>query len=244
MAHDLEVRIGRRIESVLVRIRSRVSLMGMAGKWHVGKASDVFQDRGFLERFVVPLGQSAEAKYLEGLPVLIAQTREQDRRCEAYWDASKGVQDRTGYLAEREKLVELLPRFEFRLKLYELLVRQPEKPLLRDAIRLLEAGQESTPEAMAIEAIVRMRLREFIALEEKLAEDFRDLDEARRELWSAHEDLAREIAGSQPRSDPSTVSSALVGLRRAAAWYDYKGGYSFAEYARHWIQEAIRKRRG
>jgi hypothetical protein len=240
---ELEVRIGKRIDCALDRVRSKVCLTGMAGKLHIGKASDIVLDPGLLERHVVPLEEHAEAKYLERLPALIARTKKQDQRCGECWDGSRGIQDPTEYLTERGRLLELLLQFEFRPKMYERLVRQSDKPLLRDAIRLLSAGQETTPTAVTLEAIFRMRLHEFVALEEDLAVELCDLDETRQELCSAHESLALEIAGSQPRSDPSTVSSAMVGLQRAAAWYDYKQGFSFADYAQHWIHEAIDRRR-
>jgi hypothetical protein len=241
---DLEVRIGMCIDAVLDRIRSKVSLTGMAGKWHIGRASELLQSPELFELCVKPLSEHDEAKYLELLPGLIAETEEQDRRCAECWDTNMGVDQQNQYLAEREELIRLFLRFQFQPKVYERLVRQPEKPFLRDALRFLSAGRENTPEAIGLASILRMRLRDFVALEEGLVEDFRTLDEARDELCAAHKELALKVARLQPRSDESTLPSALVGLRRAAAYYDYKRGYSFEEYAEAWIQEAIHKRRG
>jgi DNA-directed RNA polymerase sigma subunit (sigma70/sigma32) len=240
---ELEVRIGVRIDAALDRIRSKICSMGMAAKWHIGRASDLLQNPDLLERVVEPLGEQEEAKYLDQLPALIAQAREQDRRCAGSWTGDMGPAEESRYRAEQDVLIELLQRFRFRPKLYEVLTRQPDKPLLRDALRFVRKGQETTPAARALEQTLRMRLREFVLLEEGLEEDFRDLDEARELLCAAHKGLALRIARSHPGRDKSTVSSALVGLRRAAAWYDYKRGYSFEAYAQHWVREAIKKRR-
>jgi DNA-directed RNA polymerase sigma subunit (sigma70/sigma32) len=244
MSRELEVRIGVRIDAALDRIRSKVCLFGLAGKLHIGKASDLLQSPDRLEEYVELLNEDEEAKYLEQLPALIAEAKEQDRACAECWETGLEAEQENDYLLKRECLVRLLLRFQFRPKQYERLVRQADKPFLRDAIEYLNAGQERTPAAIVLERIVRMRLRDFVTLEESIADECRNLDEAREELCTAHQELALRVAWSQPHSDESTVSSALVGLRRAARWYDYKRGYSFEEYAQHWVQEAIDKRRG
>ncbi len=244
MGRELEVRIGARIDAALDRIRSKVCLLGMAGKWHIGKASDLVQSPDRLEEYVVPLNVHEEAKYLEQLPALIAEAKEQDRECALCWETVLEAEQESDYLVKREVLVRLFLRFQFQPKQYERLVRQTDKPLLRDAIEYVNAGQERTPAAIALERVVRMRLPDFVTLEESIGDECRNLDEAREELCTAHQELALRVARSQPHSDESTVSSAFVGLRRAARWYDYKRGYSFEEYAQHWVQEAIDKRRG
>ena len=81
MTREVEVRTGIRIDAALDRVRSKISSMGMAGKWHLGKASDVLQSVELLRRDVQSLGEHEEAKYLDHLPCLIAETREQNWRC-------------------------------------------------------------------------------------------------------------------------------------------------------------------
>jgi DNA-directed RNA polymerase sigma subunit (sigma70/sigma32) len=239
---ELEFRIGVRIDAALDRIRSKACRMGMAGKWHVGKALDILQNADLLERDVGLLGEHEEARYLDNLPNLIAAVEEQDRRCAECWDGHKGAEQESN-LKQRGELVRLFLCFQFHPKLYERLVRQPDKQFLRNAIRLLDEAKEMTREATELEGILRMNLRDFVLLEKELVDDLRDLDNARGELCAAHQELAISIANSQPHSDGSTVSSALVGLRRAATFYDHKRCFDFAEYAQHWIQEAIDKRR-
>lgn len=107
----------------------------------------------------------------------------------------------------------------------------------------MDSGQEESVEAIAIERIVRMRLCEFVSLEDSYADDFRLIDRAREQLFEAHRSFAVNIAESEPGADQSTTASALIGLRRAIGYYDYTSGFTFAEYARWWIEEAIEKRR-
>jgi hypothetical protein len=240
---EVEIRTGCRIDAALGRIQSQVSLMGMAGKWHLGKASDVLKNPSLLERDVDLRGGPPEADYLEQLPSLIAQAAAQDGRCAECWNTVARPDGEDQYALERDQLVRLFQRFRIRPKLYERLVRQPDKPILRRALRLLSEGKERTAEATAVERAVRMRLQDYVRLEEGFAPEIRDLDEARYELFAAHQALAFDMARSQMESDESTISSALDGLRRAAAWYDYKRGFNFEQYAQHWIQAAIDKRR-
>jgi hypothetical protein len=241
---ELEIRIGIRTDAALDRIRSKVHLTGMAGQWHIGKALAIIDNPSLLDQYVERLGEHEAGKYLDELPALVKDAKEQDRCCAECWGSDLSPEQQSRYRVERGELIRLFQRLRFRPKLYERLVRQPDKSLLRQAIRLLSAEVANTPVVVAVEAIVRMSLQDFVLLEEGLVDDCRDLDDARGELCAAHEELALTIARSQPRSEQSVVSSALVGLRRAATWYDSSRGYSFAAYAQYWIQEAIDKRRG
>jgi hypothetical protein len=243
MGRELEVRTGLRIDAALDRIRSKMSLTGMAAKWHLAKASDIIRNPHLIARDVGPLGEAEEAEYLNKLPALIAKIQEQDRRCSACWCARVGRDNENQYLVERAELMRLFQLVRLRLKLYERVARQSDKPLLRSAISFVSEEHDETPEVVQLEAIIRMRLPDFIKLETDLINDFFDLDAAREELFAANAEIALSIARSQPQSNEATESSALAGLRRAAAWYDHKAGYSFEAYAQEWIQEAIDKRR-
>ena len=206
----------------------------------IGTSSDLVKSPDLLERYVELLGGHGGANYLTRLPALIAEAKEQDGGCAECW----GSERESYYRVELDKLISVFQRFHFRPKVYERLIRQPDKPLLRDAVLFMNTGQQNSPEAIELERIVRMRLRDFVLLEEQLSDSCRELDEAREELCATYEQLALRIGHAQTHSDESTIASALVGLRRATAWYDYKRGFSFEEYAQHWIQEAIDKRRG
>ncbi|HEX4611103.1 MAG TPA: hypothetical protein VH092_23130 [Urbifossiella sp.] len=244
MGDSAEARFGPRIEAALERVRDKVFLMGTAGRWHVGKASDVVRDAALVERYVTPLGEADSADYLRALPELIEQTRTADERCAAAWRVRTPSDNSADFLAGREHLIHLFARFRFRLKVYERLVRRSEKPLLRIAVELLGASHTSTAEVEGLEAVVRMSLAEFVAIEEGLAADLLDADTARERLWAAYEELALGIARSRPDHDAVTTACARAGLQRAANWYDHRPGYSFAEYARPWIQRAVDERRG
>jgi DNA-directed RNA polymerase sigma subunit (sigma70/sigma32) len=191
------------------------------------------------QRRYIGIEVNDRADYLGRLPTLLAQTTDCDRRCSELWRTG----DLSAFLSARAELVALFAEFKFHWKLYERLVRHAEIPIFRKAILLIQQGQESTSDAIAIENKARMRLRELVTVWEELSNDLADLDAARQELWSAHEWLAIEIAASQSESGPAVLAHAIVGLKRAATAYGYEHTFSFAEYAQHWIREAIAKRR-
>jgi hypothetical protein len=231
------------MEAAQCRIRQAVCRVGMASRWHIGKATDILHDHGLLERYVVPLEDDEAAQYLASLPERIEQARQQDARCARLW-ASRHVQaDLTGYAEEQRRLEGLLSQFQFPLRSYERLVRQERKPLLEQATRLLAEGRGETSEALALEAMFRMTLQQFVDLERGIAAELCVLDEARAELVAAHEAWAREKALSCAGSDPEAPVYAARGLRKAAEYFEYRRGYRFATYARHWIERAIRDKR-
>ena len=159
MDRELEIRIGNRIDAALSRIRSKMHLLGMAGRWHVGKSSEVLKNPDQLKRYVAPLKEHDEAKYLDQLPALIEETSRQDLRCTECWFANSEPEQKSRYLAERDKLVRLFSHFQFRAKLYERLARQQVKPLLRSAIQLQREKQENTPAAIDLEQVLRLSLQ-------------------------------------------------------------------------------------
>jgi hypothetical protein len=215
----------------------------MTGKWHVAKAAKILDDPKRLD-FWVPLpDENAQAKYLERLPALIAETREQDDRCQAAWESEESSPRSRVFAIERDRLVALFEQFQFQPRRFERIFREADKPLLKSAIRLLSSGMASTPEAMEREARVRLPLSKYVEIEQEISADLRILDDAREELCVPHEQWALGIAWAQPRPDSSTEATALRALRRAAANYDYKRGYCFAEYAQWWIRDAIEKPR-
>jgi len=245
MIPDIETRTGIRIVAALNRIQSHAGLMGRAAEWHIGKASHLLENPALLEfpRFLEV--DCDTTLYLARLPELLAETEQQDLLCHQLWTARhEPHRDSSRFAVERAKLARLFPRFQFHGKLYERLIRQDDKPALREAIHHVSAGTESTPEAIAIEDAVRMTLHDFVNLERQLAEDLADLDAARGELATAHEWFAKQLAQSHSPSDPAVLASAKIGLQRASTYYDYREGFGFTSYAQHWIKEAIQKRRG
>src|SRR5690242_15099006 len=79
MDRGLEIRVGTRIDDALGRIRVKMCRLGMASKWHIGKASDLLQNLDRLKQYVEPLNEHDEARYIDQLPGLIEEAKEQDR---------------------------------------------------------------------------------------------------------------------------------------------------------------------
>jgi len=232
------------IDAALARIRSYVFLMGMAAQFHFWKGLDLIEKPKLVDSICDEMGDDDKSSYLERLPKLVDDTIAQNERCIQLWSAECEMDEPKSYLVERAKLIELFERFEFRPHAYERLVRQDDKPLLSSAITFLGMSQELTPEAKEVEAVVRMKLKEFVKIELKIKHDLTELDEVRLELSSAYEALAAEMVERQAAKDSTTLTSAMWGLKKAASYYDYKKGFGFPGYARAWIQNAIDKRKG
>jgi hypothetical protein len=66
MDRSSEAQAWRRIETAQRRIRGRVFCTGMAGRYHIGKGTDIAEDPRLIERYVEPLDGEREAQaYIE-----------------------------------------------------------------------------------------------------------------------------------------------------------------------------------
>jgi hypothetical protein len=237
MTPDDVAQLGQQIDAELDAIRRCVFQIGMAGRWHIGKATDVLNDHSLVETHVVPMDESETVLYLSILEGLIVATKAQNELCGTLWEKTAPV--RSGeYDMEHANLCSLFERFRFRSKAYERTVRQTDKPYLRQANALVnESGDH--PEVQKLERILRLSLREFIELEDRIQRTLARLDAARELLADGHHDFAMQYARSLGISDDQSIESVLLSLRKASGYYDYKQGYAFTEYARHWINRAL-----
>ena len=234
-----EAEIGRRINAALAAIRDAIFRMGMSGRLHIAKAADMLEDHSLIERHVRSMTEHEEARYLTNLGRLIDLTKAQDAKCGEIWNSdSQGSQSR--YETEHAKLQSLFLQFEFPLKSYERLVRQPDKPYL-DQAKQLANESASHPSVKSLENRMRLRLRDFIELEASIDAKLAELDLARKELADAHRDLAIEYAGELHTVDPATIECATVAVQKAAEYFDYTRGYRFMTFAKPWIERAIER---
>lgn len=243
MDDSSEEQLWKSIELTQRRIRERVFRMGMAGRFHIGKGTDILRDLELIDRYVMQFDDEIHAaEYLSALPDLIEQTAYQDSRCAELWDsrASHGSGD---YPQEQAKLAELLLKFKYTLRSYERLVRQPDKPFLRRAVQLLAKGTEAGSDVYKLESLLRLTLREFVNLEEATADDLPLLDELRAEIVSAHEGFARTMAETIAGPEPEAARYAICGLSKAAENYSDRRGYRFRTYAEFWIETAVREKK-
>ena len=223
MNRSSEARAWMSIEAAQQRIRGRVFRTGMAGRYHVAKGTDIARDPGLIERCVDPLNDEREVQaYLQEVPRLIERMVEQDERCAESWASINFQEDRHGYDREVAGLAELLLKYRFKLRSYEVLVLQPNRPPLERANRLLADGPERGGDIDDLESLLKLTLREFVELEEATANDVRLIDEARAEIVSAHESWARELARSIDEADPEALRYPLDALARAAQAYNHR----------------------
>jgi hypothetical protein len=233
------------IEQAQQRLRGCVFRVGMAGRLHIGKGRDIVRDPKLLERHVEPFeGDDLRIEYQQSLPELIEQTWSQDARCAELWKSrpTDPLGSLLPYYRERDRLGELFLRFRFRLDSYEILARQPQKPVLQEAQQHFAEAPES-PGARALESRLRMPLQGFIALEEEIVNELRLLGGLRAEVVAAYRGHAEEMAISIAGRDPDAIRCAMCGLRKAAERYSHQRGYEFWLYAQHWVEKAARERK-
>jgi hypothetical protein len=226
------------------RIRTRLCRTGMAGKWHLGKARDVLRDPALMELHVWSLTQEEAAAYLAALPLLVQQTEAQDARCAKLWAAREAQPDLAEYEREQARLIEQFFQFRYPVRSYERVVRQEPKPLLDDVRRALAQPSLPPDQVRGMETYLRMRLREYVDLEEANLQDLQTLDQLRAELIAGHEELALTVSGRYAAKEwPDALFFARCGLYKAAESYEPSSNYRFGTYAVWWMRSAIVNKR-
>jgi hypothetical protein len=232
-----EQRLGKSIVAAQERIRQCVCKTGTAAAWHLEKAENVARRPKLLER-VAPHLEGEEAKqYLAALPGWIEQTKQQEATCSSIWEKR-----RADYPAQREHMVAILMRYDFALRIYEKLVRQPS----------LELGETATNAPIRCdmpydEATLRMSEQEYSEVQQQIEKDLQLLDKARAELVAGNDDLVIKLV--QKTIEKSTESAeeitpfARSGLAKAAENFDVRQGHRFATYAQWWIKTAIKEKK-
>lgn len=224
-----EKRIGETILTALLRVRLYMCRVGTAGQWHLDKAAGVVRKPRLLERIAPHLEGASAKQYVAALPNLIEETKLLDFVCGDMWKRR-----RSDYVAERDRLVALLLRYDFSFRSYEKLARQSSK-------QLVAAGQ-SHDDAPHDEIAVRMTEQENIDMERRLGKELHTIDEARAELVAAHDDLVEKIVRKSAAPD-EIAPYARYGLAKAAENFDVRRGHRFATYARPWIKAAIKEKK-
>lgn len=230
MTPHLQAELGERIDAAFDTIQNRVFRIGMSGHWHVKRASEFLIDRSRPPDGVDLEDESETQQYLDQLDSLIETTKQKDKQCgRLYLHES--------YDSEHRKLCTLFRRFRFTRNSYERLVRQTENPFLQEARRLVQSDDVNA--RAKLERRLRLSISEFIAMESEIAVALHELDAAREKIVAAHRDFAVNLAQRTGGSGDSVVAAAQFALRKASEYYDFKRGYSFEEYAQHWIVECV-----
>jgi Sigma-70 region 2 len=226
-----EQRLGKMIIAAQERVRQCVCRTGTAAQWHLTKAAGVVRKPKLLERVAPHLeGEPAKA-YLAALPGWIEQTTQQDAKCSELWG-----QRRADYNVQRDHLVAMLLRYDFALRSYEKLARQPV------AVLAGAGGAAGHDEATA-----RMSEQDLSDLQSRIDSDLQIIDKARAELVGGHDDLIAKIVQKtiekSEESADEVTAYARSGLAKAAENYDVRLGHRFATYAQWWIKTAIKEKK-
>jgi DNA-directed RNA polymerase sigma subunit (sigma70/sigma32) len=230
-----EQRLGKTIIAAQERVRLCVCKTSAAAQWHVEKAANVVRKPKLLERLAPHLEGEAAQQYLSALPGWIEQTKQQDARCGEHWDKR-----RADYAGQREHLVAMLLRYDFALRSYEKLARQPSMQLAANSAASSEDNAHD-------ESSTRMTEEEYAELQSKIEADLQVMDKARAELVAGHDDLVVKLVQKsvEKSSEPAEEVAAYArsGLAKAAENFDVRQGHRFSTYAQWWIKTAIKEKK-
>lgn len=230
-----ETRISKAMLAAQERVRQCVCRTAAATQWHLEKAAKVVRKPKLLERVAPHLEGEPAKQYLEALPGWIEQTKQQDARCSELW-----AKKRPDYSIQRDHLIAILLRYDFSLRSYEKLARQP-------SLQLATTAKRSAKEDAHDEAAMRMSADDSAMLQSKIDADLELLDKIRAELVAGHDDLvmklvAKSVEGSDETAEELTVY-ARNGLAKAAENFDVRRCPRFSTYAQWWIKTAIKEKK-
>ena len=232
-----EQRLGKSIIAAQERIRQCVCKTGTAAAWHLEKAENVARRPKLLQRVAPHLEGEPAKQYLAALPGWIEQTKQQEATCCTIWEKR-----RADYPTQREHMVAILLRYDFALRSYEKLVRQPSLQLAE-----VEPSAPMSSDMPYDEASLRMTEQEYSEVQQQIEKDLQLLDKARAELVAGNDDLVVKLV--QKTIEKSTESAeeitpfARSGLAKAAENFDVRQGHRFATYAQWWIKTAIKEKK-
>jgi hypothetical protein len=205
----------------------------MAAAYHTGKARDMVADKDRARRLT---GNDDIAQLRTQLPPVIERIDHLNSLADAAWAELPRNTDKLRDYASQ--LAEAYDAINFRLRVYERLVRQSEKPLLADA----EAARDlpcDAPSRMAIERLLRMEIEDYLALESGIASNLRRIDAERDAVVRAHCDLTDAYVRSTGRTDEISLAAGRHGARLATTGFDEREGFRFMDYAYAWIDREL-----
>jgi hypothetical protein len=225
-----EQRLGNTIITAQERVRLWMCRNGTAAQWHLTRAATVVGKPKLLERIAPHLTGESAQKYLAALPNLLEETKLLDVTCGDMWNRR-----RSDYMAERDRLVTMLLRYDFTLRSYEKLARKP-------SLALVAAGREDNPHN---ETATRMLEEDFTRAEREIHESLHAIDQARTELVAGHADLVVKLVQKNKSAEPveEVTAYAQHGLEKAAENFDVRQGHRFGTYAQWWIKMAIKEKK-
>jgi DNA-directed RNA polymerase sigma subunit (sigma70/sigma32) len=138
------------------------------------------------------------------------------------------------------QLADAYDAINLRLRVYERLVRQSDKPLLADA----EAARDLPCDAssrISIERFLRMEVEDYLALESEIASNLRRIDVERDAVVQAHRDLTDAYVRSLGRTDEISLAAGRYGVRLATTRFDEREGFRFMDYAYAWIDRELNR---
>ena len=186
---------------------------------------------------------------LKTLPAVMRSIEDHDHLCASAWRDGQWETEPPDYSEYQDQLIAQFERLHIRSSAYERVVRQADKPLLREALELTRDGRDRDGDrdrdgtaTAALENKLRMKLPQYLANEKAIAALLTSLDQARADVVQLHIYWAIDLAQSlNARDVAATQAAAARAVELAARSYDYRRGYPFREFAQQLVKEQVQR---
>ena len=195
-------------------------------QYHVSKLRSFLDD---VEKCKKQTSVEDFASYQLRIPTLINEIAELGQRLKSAWPKSREHNN------DLPRLCELFDEVQLRPLVYEKLVRQTEKPFVETA-RQLRGSAPDNPDRAEFENLIQTRVEDFLDEEAEIDRHLRVVDELRDRFAAENAGVAEKYASVLGDGSPFALATAQVAVRLAANYFDERSGFSFSEYAKHWIQ--------
>ncbi len=264
LTREQEVEISKRIENAELKAQTALFEAAIIGQYVGTLGAKLLTREDRFDRLVIDKKIESRDAYFKGLPKLVENTQKAEATVAESWaelQKARTEAEKKKVGAKHRKresvLKSFLPKFHFKIKIYEEWLEQMEPVLVeisRLQLQLERAKHPKTKRDTAIDPrAIHARLRQletahriapaqFLEVVAKGHLHIREAHQAKTEMVKANLRLVISIAKKYTNRGLSfldLIQEGNMGLMKAVEKFEYRRGYKFSTYATWWIRQAI-----